>query len=377
MTDPPPARIALAGAGGYGATHLRHLQKLHESGRAALVAVCDVSPPAGEAAGWLATHAIPWSADFDRMVAGARPEVVVVATPPHLHASMLRTSFAAGCDVLVEKPPVVTVSQLDEVVAAGAGHLCQVGFQALGSWAAARLRELIASGDLGDVDLVSAGGCWTRGTRYYARAPWAGRKRLDGWTVNDGALTNPFAHAVMACLAVAGIETVEGAQLDADLYRAHDIEAHDTGSVRLRPPGGPAVLVATTLCAATAQDPWLSVRGSRGRARWRYLGDSIEVQDSDGARTERGSRTELLEDLLAARSAEVPELLVPLSRTRAFVELTEYLSARAVRDVSPGALRWRSSDGDRLVEIVGVEASTRRATEEGLLYREAGAGWAV
>lgn len=373
----PPPRIALAGASGYGRTHLGHVRELHETGSASLVAVCDISPPGEEAARWLAAHSIPWIADFDRMVAASAPDVVVIATPPHLHAPMLRTAFSAGCDVLVEKPPVVTVSQFDDVARVGAERLCQVGFQALGSWAATRLRQLIASGDLGEVDLISAGGCWSRGTGYYARAPWAGRKRLDGWTVGDGALTNPFAHAVMACLAVAGIETLEGARVAADLYRAHQIEAHDTGSVRVQLPGRPAVLVAVTLCAGTVEDPWLTVRGNRGRACWHYLGDSIEVRGGGGGRTERGPRTPLLEDLLAARSADVPELLVPLARTRGFVELTEYLTGCAVQDVSPGAVRWRSSDGDRLVEIAGVEASTRRATEEGLLYREVGAGWTV
>lgn len=373
----PPARIALAGARGYGSTHLHRLQQLHESRSASLVAVCDIFPPGDDDAHWLAAHSIPWVADFDQMVAGAAPEVVIVATPPHLHASMLRTAFAAGCDVLVEKPPVVTISQFDEVARAAAGHLCQVGFQALGSWAVTRLRELIASGALGEVDLISAGGSWIRGDAYYARAPWAGRKQLDGWSVNDGALTNPFAHALMGCLAVAGVETMEGAQLTADLYRAHDIEAHDTGSVRVQAPGAPPVLVAATLCAGSARDPWLAVRGDRGRARWNYLGDSIQVQDRGGSRTEQGSRADLLENLLAVRAAGVLELLVPLSRTRGFVQVAEYLGATPVRALTGAALRRRRQDGDHLVEIVGVEAATRRAVEEGLLYRESGAGWAV
>lgn len=375
MTDRQPARIALAGAGGFGRTHLHQAEELHETGRARLVAVCDVAPPGPEVAGRLAARSIPWFAEFDSMMAGVAADVVVIATPPQFHAGMLRTAFSAGCDALVEKPPVVTVSQFHEVEAAAAGHLCQVGFQALGSWAVARLRHLIDSGELGHVDLVSAGGCWVRGDRYYSRAPWAGRRVLDGRPVNDGALTNPFAHAVMACLTVAGVESVGEARVAADLYRAHDIEGHDTGSVRVELPGRPTVLVAVTLCASEVEDPWLMVRGDLGRVRWEYLGDSIEVHDARGERVERGPRTVLLKDLLAVRSGEARDLLAPFSRARGFVELCDRLLASPVREVPASAVRRRSSDGDRLTEIAGVAASTKRAAEEGLLYRETGAGW--
>lgn len=73
---------------------------------------------------------------------------------------------------------------------------------------------------------------------------------------------------------------------------------------------------------------------------------------------------------------EAPALLAPLSGTRSFVEVTELVSDRPVHELPASAVRRRERDGDRLVEIVGVEASTRRAAEEGLLYRETGATWA-
>lgn len=375
MSDRGPARVALVGVGGYGQTHLLRLRQLHETGRARLVAVCDVSPPAGEAAAWLAAQAIPLVAELDHMLRNVAPDVVVIATPPHRHASMARAAIAAGADVLVEKPPVVTLSQLDELLEGAAQRLCQVGFQSLGSWAMPRLRRLIESGELGAVDLVSAGGCWIRGDRYYGRSPWAGRKTLDGWTVNDGALTNPYAHAVMNCLALAGVETTDGAMVAMDLYRAHDIEVHDTGSVKVVSPGLPTILVAVTLCATEVEEPWLTVRGELGTARWVYYGDSIQIRDRHGTRVEQGPRTVLLDNLLEVREGEVEELLAPLSRTRPFVELTELVRDQPVQLVPPEAVRRRERDGDRVVEIVGVEASTHRAAAEGLQYSEVDAAW--
>lgn len=370
-----PDRIALVGAVGFGRSHLEHLRGLHDAGLAKLVAVCDLAAPTPEVAAWLSERSIPWVAGFEQMLAETPADVVVVATPPHLHLGMLRAVFAAGCDALVEKPPVVTLSQFEEAEDAAAGHLCQVGFQALGSWALPRLLGLIESGELGHVDLVSAGGCWIRGDRYYGRAPWAGRRTLDGRPVNDGALTNAFGHAVNACLAVAGVDRLGGAPVETDLYQAHGIEGHDTGSVRVVVPGRPGVAVAVTLCAAEREDPWLVVRGDRGEARWVYVGDTIEVRDAAGTRTEHGPRTSLLDNLLAVRAGESPELLAPLSGTRSFVEVCDRILESPVQAVPPQAVRRWPSDGDHLTAIQGVEASTRRAAAEGLLYRETEADW--
>lgn len=379
MAERGPARIALAGTGGYGGVHLANLRCLQETRRTRLVAVCDVGPPPEAFASWLQAEGVRQFAELEPMLAEAAPDVTIIATPPHLHPPMLRGAFAAGCDVLVEKPPVVTRTQLAAASAQAEGHRCQVGFQALGSWAVARLRTLIASGDLGTVDLVAAGGCWIRGDRYYGRARWAGRRTLDREPVNDGALTNPFAHAVMGCLAIAGIDALEGAGVDADLYRAHPIEVHDTGAVRVRLPGRPTVLVAVTLCAGTRGEPWVLVRGTDGAARWDYLGDEIEITRGGGPpELERGPRSDLLENLLAVRDGEAPELIAPLAKTRPFVELVEEVSARPVRDVTAARRRERTTDdGDRWPEIVGVEAATARAVVGGRLYEETGVTWSA
>src|SRR2546426_1106612 len=67
------------------------------------------------------------------------------------------------------------------------------------------LLRAIDEGRLGRITGIGAAGAWVRTDAYYARNPWAGRRWLDGQAVVDGALTNPFSHAVATALLVAGM----------------------------------------------------------------------------------------------------------------------------------------------------------------------------
>src|SRR2546429_6344845 len=47
-------------------------------------------------------------ARWEEMLERAQPEIVVVATPPHLHRAIAVRAFAAGAPPLREKPPALT-----------------------------------------------------------------------------------------------------------------------------------------------------------------------------------------------------------------------------------------------------------------------------
>ncbi len=129
---------------------------------------------------------------------GTVPDVVILATPIQTHAPLALAALAAGADVYVEKPPVASMAQFQEVLAAAeaAGRLVQVGFQSLGSRALPEIRNTIESGGIGDVLGLSATGMWVRTKGYFKRSRWAGKRSLDGIDVVDGVATNALAHAV-------------------------------------------------------------------------------------------------------------------------------------------------------------------------------------
>jgi predicted dehydrogenase len=106
------ARIAVVGAGWWSST--AHLPSLAANPRAEVVAVCD--PDASRAA--LATSAFggtPYT-DIDAMLAEARPDGVIVATPHTTHFALASAALRAGCAVLVEKPLATTAADAWELV---------------------------------------------------------------------------------------------------------------------------------------------------------------------------------------------------------------------------------------------------------------------
>ena len=284
------------------------------------------------------------------MLADEDLDMVVLATPIPLHAEMIELAFAAGVSVLVEKPPVVTVQDIDRLLRLqearareGRPVHCQVGFQTARSPVVETLGQLARSGALGTVELVSMIGRWQRSDAYYARTRWAGRLVHDGRYVLDGTLTNPFAHGLMNALVVAGRDAEHPAtptSVRAELYRCRDIEGDDTSSVRITTAEGVTVLAAATLCAGEQRDPRIVVKGSRATVSASYTTGNLQVDPPDALEppdlTTR-ERPDLLRNLAEVVGGTSNDLLCPLRMCRGFVLALGgiYESAGRPRPVSP------------------------------------------
>ncbi|HEY8474001.1 MAG TPA: Gfo/Idh/MocA family oxidoreductase [Natronosporangium sp.] len=373
-------RVALIGANGHGRWHRRAIARLQAAGAVRLVGLCDLAPIRDEPDAPVPPGARIFT-DYRELLATVAPEVVVICTPPHTHLEIATTAARAGADLLLEKPPVLSLAEHEALAAvlAETGRVCQVGFQALGSAALAELTAAITAGRLGAVRAVSAVGGWQRPDSYYQRAPWAGRRWLAGRPVLDGALANPFAHAVMQTLAIA--EAVTGApvrignggrRVELARYRARPIEVDDTAVVRLA--GEPVLLVAVTLCADEWVTPQVIVHGEAGQAILEYTEDRLRLPGDPAIRSVPG-RTGLLENLLDHRAEAMP-LLAPLARTAPFTALVETITAAP--DPAPiGAIRAIGNGPDRVVTVPGISRLLRRAADELALPSELGAAWAV
>ncbi|MDG4819158.1 Gfo/Idh/MocA family oxidoreductase [Micromonospora sp. WMMD956] len=377
-----PPRVAVIGANGHGRWHRRVIAPLHEAGRLRLVALVDVRPIEPEPAAALPADAAVFT-DHAEMLAAAKPDVVVVCTPPHTHLPIARDVLAAGADVLLEKPPVLSMAEHRLLAAALAetGRACQVGFQALGSAALAELTAAVAAGRLGTVTGIATVAAWQRSDGYYARAPWAGRRTLDGRPVLDGALANPLAHAVMQCLAVAEAVTgapVRPATIELERYRVRPIEVDDTAALRVVPRAGPPIVAAVTLAGEDFVAGEVLVTGSAGRAVLEYPTDRLLLPGDDAPREVPGRRG-LLENLLAHRAdpAGTP-LIAPLARTAPFTAVLEAVQAAPEPTLLGGDLVTATGRGpDRVLTVRGVNAALRAAAGSGALLSELGVPWAV
>lgn len=80
-------------------------------------------------------------------------DIVVIATPNHLHREMALAAIAAGKHVHCEKPLALTAAEAGEMTAAAeaAGVRTVVGYTYLGNPAVMHAKQLIAEGLIGDV----------------------------------------------------------------------------------------------------------------------------------------------------------------------------------------------------------------------------------
>ena len=151
----PKARAAIVGTGNIAGYHIASLQALGEEAEA----VAGVDVDAGRLDAFCDEHGIPGRyTDVEQMLAAERPDLVHICTPPSLHHEQALACLQAGASVLVEKPPTLSLAELDELDAAQGedGPFMATVFQHRFGSGARRLRALLrqrrprtaASGDL-------------------------------------------------------------------------------------------------------------------------------------------------------------------------------------------------------------------------------------
>ena len=178
-----PIRIAIAGTGNIARSHARAIlasQGTASQGQAAtLVAAMDVDE--SRLRPFCAEFAIPGGyRELAGLLSQARPDLVHVCTPPSTHHPVAMACLRSGASVLVEKPPVVSLREFDELAAAAPGPpWFATVFQHRFGAAQRHLKELTASGALGRPLLAVCHTTWFRDQAYFG-VPWRGRWKTEG-----------------------------------------------------------------------------------------------------------------------------------------------------------------------------------------------------
>ena len=382
MSATTPLPIVLAGARGHGRWHLANIRRLQHQGLVRLAGICELNPLTEDELEAFAGELPEQSSDFGALLDSTGARAAVICTPIPTHTELALTAASRGVHLLLEKPPAATWADYARMAdgVREAGVACQIGFQSFGSHAVPAVKELIGAGAIGSVRGVGAAGAWVRDDAYFRRAPWAGRRRLNGTDVVDGVLTNPLAHAVATALELAGRGTAEDVRsIETELFRAHDIESDDTSCVRITTTDGMPVTVAVTLCAEEAGEPYVVVHGDRGRITFWYKQDRVLVQRAGhGPEEAVHGRTDLLENLVD-HLEHGTALLVPPERTGAFMRVLEAVrTAPEPAPLPPTAWHTRPADrGDGVRRVVhGIDGTVAAAADTLTLFSELGASWA-
>ena len=146
--------MAVIGYGYWGPNLARNLA---ETPGARLVAIGDARPEQRELAGRHHPTA-RIVADIDAVLTADDVDAVVLATPLVTHADLAVRAFAAGKHVLVEKPLAGTVEDATRIVdaARAAGRILMVDHTFVYLGAVQTIRDLIESGELGDLYYIDS-----------------------------------------------------------------------------------------------------------------------------------------------------------------------------------------------------------------------------
>lgn len=382
-------KAAIIGIGGFGSHHVKVMTELAKEGLLQIVAFADVRAEAyEEELAKLTSFGAAHYTDYERMLS-EHPEIdfVTIATPIAAHKPMCVRVLQLGFHVIVEKPPAVTVQDLDEMIAAqrASGKLCQVNFQNTSGRAFRELLEQLAQGAIGEVTHVTGVGMWKRLRSYYERTRWAGKLVCDGQYVLDGTFNNPLAHLLNNCLITAGSGDASKAApewVQAELYHVNDIEGDDVSAIRVGAANGTTVHFYAMLSHYENDVPSITVRGTEGEAYWNYQ-NKLTIRGRDGEETKSYGPENLVRNmylnLMQAISGSGGPLLSPIEACRSFVLASNgaYESAQAIRAIPAEYVVEREENGSTVRLLPGLTENMKDAAAKGLLYAEYSFPWAT
>jgi predicted dehydrogenase len=380
-------KAALIGLSGFGKKHLEFLEQCEDV--IELKAVCATSYEKNkEVVDALAAKGIAFYSDYTKLLAEAKYiDFVSICTPLSFHKQMAIDAMEAGYDVLVEKPPALTIQDIDEMIQAQKkmGVRCAVFFQHAGSTAFQQAVKLIQTEKYGKLQRIVGKLIWKRNSGYYKRNSWSGKLVEHDAYVLDGTLSNPGAHLLNNCLI--GAALVEGGEaklsrVQAELYHAYDIESDDNCCAQIETEAGLPIHVYATLTYDGEQRACIDFDCERATITW-DLANKMIIDDGQTVKTEDFSASEdewvgVYRNVAETLNDET-QFFAPLEQTRSFV-----LAVNAFHMSSQGVHPIPSSQYDDVVcdneefgrRVWKVGEWIEEAAQSGKLYSELGLDWA-
>lgn len=147
-------KIAIIGCGYWGPNHLRVFSQLRDC---SVVGIADQNEARLNTVGQMFPN-IPRFSDHRALLRESGADAVVVVTPTKTHASVVADALEAGVHVLCEKPLCIDPVDADRLtqLARARNLVLMVGHIFLFNPGLRKIKELIDSGELGEVRSVSA-----------------------------------------------------------------------------------------------------------------------------------------------------------------------------------------------------------------------------
>lgn len=255
-------KLAVIGAGGYGDYCLSLLERFTDPESYTLAAVVDPFYEKIPRYSNYLSQKIPMFRTPGDFFAADSADLVLIASPSHLHKEQCLLALQNGAHVLCEKPLTPTLQDTRALAEAArrCGRALGVGFQLSFCEPMLALKRDIQAGLLGAPKALRAFVSWQRFDSYY-RNSWHGRLRsADGRWLLDSILTNAAAHYLHNICFLLGPRSDTAAMpssLRAELYNGKGIETFDTAFLSGSFPSGCSFFLALTHSGDRNIDPVL------------------------------------------------------------------------------------------------------------------------
>lgn len=149
-----PLNIGVVGLGYWGPNLARNFNALHDCN---LKTVCDLSEERLSHIKSLYPDVVGES-DYDRLLDDPDLDAIVIATAVRFHHPLAKASLLAGKHTFIEKPLAGSSGECEELVslAQEKGLILMVGHTFLYSPAIRKIKEIVDSGDIGDIRYICA-----------------------------------------------------------------------------------------------------------------------------------------------------------------------------------------------------------------------------
>jgi len=232
----PPLTVAIVGTGAIAG---EHAQVIRAYPGAEIVAAVDIS--AENALAFADRWGVPATyQSIDELLAAGPVDVVHVCTPPGFHADQSIRALNAGAHVVVEKPPALSLDELDRMTDAAARNNRELAvvFQQRSGTAAAHVQGLIAGGALGRPLVATCQTLWYRDPAYFD-VPWRGN-----WGHGGGPTVSLGIHQIDLVAWLLG----DWASVQGQLWHlARDVQTEDVSTAVVTFASGAVVSVITSV----------------------------------------------------------------------------------------------------------------------------------
>lgn len=261
---------------GYGAVGPVHAAAVGELDGSSVFAVCDRDP--GRAALCRETYGCLIYEDFDEMLKDSAIDVVHICTPHYLHKEMAEKALLAGKHVVLEKPVVLTLRDMEELTARADksdGRLC-IMLQNRRNACIEALRAIVRREPVGALRGVIGNVYWKRDEAYYQRDAWRGKWATEG----GGAVINQAIHMLDLMIYFGGrVKHIDSA---IHHWRIPGIEVEDNVEALIDFEGGARGVFHATNCYVTDEPYILELLFER--AHYRYADGCLYEITPEGAR---------------------------------------------------------------------------------------------